>query len=101
MYKRIISELQDMILYKYDNYIRCKYNNDIICDYNNMIIAQYGKRKICNLLKNGYYIISRSVVPCQILRISSQLLRWVYCAIIWDIKKWIAPYVVLGIAKHP
>ena len=62
-----------MILYKSDNYIRCKYNNDIICDYNNMIIAQYGKRKICNLLKNGYYIISRSVVPCQILRISSQL----------------------------
>ena len=65
-----------------------------------MIIAQYGKRKICNLLKNGYYIISRSVVPCQILRISSQLLRWVYCAIN-RAKEELPTMRPLGIGKHP
>ena len=53
MYKRIIPELQNMILYKYDNYIRCNYNNDIIWDYSNMINVQYGKSIIYNLQKTG------------------------------------------------
>ncbi len=53
LYKCKISELQYMILYKYDNYIKCKYENGIICDYGKMIIAQYGKSKIWYLLKTG------------------------------------------------
>ena len=53
LYKYKILELQYIILYKYDNYIKCKYENGIICDYGKMIIAQYGKSKIWYLLKTG------------------------------------------------